>query len=59
LGFSPFIPEPHLFEKIRMLVSGTLARPIDIFDLFFHAVPLLVLFLKLIRLINRGPADKE
>ena len=64
LGSAPVIPEPHLVEKIRMLMSGTLVRPIDIFDLFFHAAPLCVLLLKLIRLIhnasnNRVQANKE
>ncbi|MCI5142247.1 MAG: RND transporter [Candidatus Electrothrix sp. ATG1] len=64
LGSAPVIPEPHLVEKIRMLISGTLVRPIDIFDLFFHAAPLCVLLLKLIRLIhnasnNRVQTDKE
>lgn len=44
LGLAPFVPEPHLVEKIRMLFSGTLSRPIDIFDLFLHgAFPALLL----------------
>ncbi|MFM2354485.1 MAG: hypothetical protein RLZZ528_221 [Pseudomonadota bacterium] len=29
LGLAPFSPEPHLVEKLRMLASGTLVRPID------------------------------
>ena len=41
--------QPHLIEKIRMLVGGTLTRPLDIFDLFFHSFPLLVLIAKLVR----------
>lgn len=44
LGLAPFRPEPHLLEKLAMLVDGTLVRPIDIFDLCLHAaLPLLVL----------------
>jgi len=44
LGLAPFVPEPHLFEKLRMLFQGTLIRPIDIFDLLMHgALPLLLL----------------
>ncbi len=44
LGLAPFVPEPHLFEKLRMLFQGTLVRPIDIFDLIMHgALPLLLL----------------
>lgn len=43
LGFAPFYPEPHLVQKLRMLFSGTLAKPIDIFDLFWHAWPFALL----------------
>ena len=50
MAFAPFAPEPHLWEKLRMLAQGTLRRPIDIFDLFWHAVPVLVLFLKVARM---------
>jgi hypothetical protein len=43
LGLAPFTPEPHLFEKVRMLFSGTLSKPIDIFDLLLHgALPALL-----------------
>lgn len=49
LALAPFAPEPHLVEKIRMLLAGDLQRPIDIFDLIMHGAPLLVLGLKLVR----------
>ena len=49
LGVAPILPEPHLIEKIRMLSQGTLQRPIDIFDLFLHTVPLALLALRLWR----------
>jgi hypothetical protein len=45
----PFGAEPHVLEKLRMLSDGTLAKPLDIFDLFLHATPTAVLALKLIR----------
>jgi hypothetical protein len=48
LGLSPFVPEPHLFEKIKMLAAGQLSRPIDIFDLFFHAAPIILLIAKFV-----------
>ncbi len=35
----PIGPEPHLVEKLRWLIDGTLTRPLDIFDLVFHATP--------------------
>lgn len=43
LGLAPFLPQPHLVEKIGMLIAGTLVKPIDIFDLFWHAWPLALL----------------
>lgn len=49
LGLAPFSPEPHLWEKLKMLAGGELTRPIDIFDLFLHGVPWLALALKLYR----------
>lgn len=50
LGLAPFSPEPHLWEKLKMLAAGTLVRPIDIFDLFMHGAPVLLLAAKLMRL---------
>lgn len=50
LGLAPFVPEPHLWEKLKMLGAGTLSKPIDIFDLLLHAIPWIVLLLKLARM---------
>lgn len=50
LGLAPFFPEPHLFEKMRMLAQGQLVKPVDIFDLFLHLAPWLLLAVKLIRM---------
>jgi len=49
LGLAPFVPEPHLWEKLKMLANGTLTRPLDIFDLLLHAAPWVLLGLKLVR----------
>ena len=49
LALAPFAPEPHLWEKLKMLADGTLSKPIDIFDLFLHGAPLVILALKLVR----------
>jgi len=46
---APFKPMPHVLEKLIMLKNGTLTNPIDIFDLFFHLVPTLILLLKIYR----------
>ena len=50
LGLAPFTPEPHVWEKLKMLADGTLAKPLDIFDLLLHGAPFVVLILKLLRL---------
>jgi len=50
LGLAPFVPEPHLFEKMRMLMAGTLVKPIDIFDLLMHGAPVVLLMVKLGRM---------
>ena len=50
LGLAPFVPEPHVWEKLKMLAAGDLVRPIDIFDLLLHGVPWLLLFAKLGRM---------
>jgi len=47
MTFAPFVPEPHLWQKLNMLFAGTLTKPIDIFDLFWHALPLTLLMIKL------------
>lgn len=46
LALAPFQPEPHLWEKLKMLAAGELVRPIDIFDLLLHGGPLLLLLLR-------------
>jgi len=48
LGLAPFMQEPHLWQKIKMLGNGNLSKPIDIFDLFLHATPVILLALKFI-----------
>jgi len=55
LGLAPFMPEPHIWEKLKMLADGTLSRPIDIFDLVFHGAPWMLLALKL----RRGAGSSE
>ena len=46
---APFVPEPHLVEKLRMLADGTLTRPLDVFDVFWHLLPASLLAIKLVR----------
>ncbi len=48
LALAPFTPEPHLWEKLKLLATGNLTKPIDIFDLLMHTLPLGLLAAKLI-----------
>ena len=50
LGLAPFVPEPHVWEKLKLLAAGDLARPIDIFDLLLHGAPWVLLAIRLARL---------
>lgn len=49
LGLAPFLPEPHIWEKLKLLVAGELVKPIDWFDLVLHGAPWVVLVLKAVR----------
>ena len=50
LGFEPFTPEPHLWQKLNMLWAGELVKPIDIFDLFLHGSPVVLLVIRWVRM---------
>lgn len=49
MAILPFNATPHLLEKLRMLADGTLQRPLDIFDLFMHGTPAVLLMIRLYR----------
>lgn len=46
LAVLPLGAEPHLVEKLRMLATGRLTRPLDIFDLVLHGGLLALLLVK-------------
>ena len=50
---APFKPMSHVFKKFIMLKNGTLTKPIDIFDLFFHLFPTIILLLKIYRSFSK------
>ncbi|MEJ2639187.1 MAG: hypothetical protein P8010_06395 [Desulfosarcinaceae bacterium] len=58
LGLAPLLPEPHLWEKLKMLLAGELVRPLDIVDLFFHSAPSLLLLVKLARMRRVGTNNR-
>ena len=54
LGLAPFTPEPHVWEKLKMLFSGELSAPIDWFDLVLHGFPWALLVLKGVKDLTAG-----
>lgn len=54
LAIAPIMPEPHLWQKLKMLLGGTLTKPMDIFDLLMHGIPLILFILLLIRKISQS-----
>ncbi|MDQ2092915.1 RND transporter [Rhodalgimonas zhirmunskyi] len=58
LGLAPFTPEPHVWEKLKMLANGTLTKPIDIFDFLMHGTPFLLLALKGLREVTKPKSDE-
>ena len=45
---APFKPMPHVVEKFVMLKNGALTKPIDIFDLFYHLIPTILMAIKIV-----------
>lgn len=40
LGLAPFVPQPHVVEKLRMIAAGGAGmKAIDVFDLLMHGAP--------------------
>ena len=55
LGLAPFVPEPHLVEKLRWIAGGAAGmRAIDWFDVVMHGAPWVLLAMKLVRVLKGG-----
>ena len=52
LGLAPFVPEPHIWEKLKMLAAGELRAPIDMLDLAMHGAPWLLVLAKGLRAVT-------
>jgi len=44
--FMPLFPEPHLVQKLSMLLDGNLTQGKDIFDVFWHTLAFWIMGLK-------------
>ena len=58
IGLAPLFPEPHVWEKLRMLVQGNLTRAIDWFDLLMHGTPWVLVVLKIWGTFSGRAEDK-
>lgn len=48
LGLAPFLPEPHLWGKLRWILGGAKGMQLmDYFDLVMHGFPWLLLILSI------------
>jgi hypothetical protein len=44
LGLAPFVPEPHLWGKLRWVAGGAVGmQPLDWLDLLWHSSPFILL----------------
>ena len=61
LGLAPFVPEPHLFGKLRWVMGGAVGmQPMDWLDLFWHGLPwILLMRIGILKIINRRKYEKE
>lgn len=57
MAMLPFEPQPHLMEKLAMLSAGELIKPVDIFDLFWHLLPAILLLVKFLRSFSNQGVD--
>ncbi|GAA6134079.1 hypothetical protein NBRC116188_08680 [Oceaniserpentilla sp. 4NH20-0058] len=46
MALAPFQPEPHLVQKFQWLIQGLSFKPIDVFDVLWHMLPVLLMALK-------------
>ena len=45
---APFQPEPHLLQKFDLLMAGNLTKPLDMFDVLWHLLPVGLLITKFV-----------
>jgi hypothetical protein len=50
LGLAPFVPEPHVWGKLKWLMGGAVGmNPMDYFDLLMHGAPWLWLMYTVVK----------
>ena len=46
LALAPFSPQPHLLQKLTWLIEAQSFAAVDVFDVFFHLSPTLIMLIK-------------
>jgi hypothetical protein len=61
LGLAPFVPEPHIWGKLKWLWGGAVGmQPADWFDLVLHGTPWLLLIIGVFaKLGSKKPKEAE
>ena len=55
LGLAPFLPEPHIWEKIKWIASGMSGmKIIDWFDVVLHGTPWVMLIASVINRLKQN-----
>ncbi len=58
LGLAPFLPEPHVWEKLKWILAGAKGmRPIDWFDFVLHGTPWLLLIISVLSKFKSTKTD--
>ncbi len=56
IGLAPFVPEPHVWGKLKWVAGGAMGmQQMDWFDLFMHGFP----YVLLVRLIILKSINKD
>ena len=54
LGLAPFVPEPHVWGKLRWVAGGAKGMaPMDWFDLVLHGTPWVLLVVSVVNRFRR------
>ena len=60
LGLAPFVPEPHIWGKIRWIAGGAKGMAaMDWFDFLFHAIPWILLIRLAVLKLTRKPEKQD
>ena len=55
LGLAPYLPEPHVWEKLKWILSGAQGmKLIDWFDFVMHGTPWILLVISLLAKVNKN-----